>query len=300
MNTRVIVTRPAADAAAWVEPLRRAGFDVDSLPLIDIGPALVLGSEKARQQAWQSLGAYAACFFVSGNAVSFFFKRNQALVQAFAACDAINSEAFSLPGAGFVLPPDLRFMAPGPGTARALQCAGVPICQIDTPPPGAGQFDSQTLWQQLAPRDWGGQRVLIVRGDSPVGADLPDTAADTNNDGGVAPGRDWIARQWTAAGARVDFLVVYERRAPQWTLVQQARARAASADGSVWLFSSSEAVDNLLGMPEVADIDWRRARAVATHPRIAARVQAAGWGVVTASRPALSDITRSIESNGHE
>lgn len=293
MTTRVIVTRPAADAAAWVQPLRRAGFDVDTLPLIEIRAAQAPGSEQARQLAWRSLGDYAACFFVSGNAVSFFFQSNKPVAVDFASSSAINNGALSLP---VNLPPALRWMAPGPGTAKALRDAGVPDAQIDTPPADASQFDSKTVWQQLTPRDWRGQRVLIVRGDSPPGGKKPDSAAGDS----AAPGRDWIAKQWTTAGALVDFLMVYERRPPQWTAAQQARARAASSDGSVWLFSSSEAVDNLVGLGTMAGIDWRCARAVATHPRIAARVRAAGWGVVTTSRPTLDDITRSIESTGHE
>ncbi|MGH6638901.1 MAG: uroporphyrinogen-III synthase, partial [Polaromonas sp.] len=76
--------------------------------------------------------------------------------------------------------------------------------------------------------------------------------------------------------------------------------RAASADGSVWLFSSSEAVANLARLPVMQAMDWSRARAVATHPRILDAVRAAGWGVVVESRPALKDIRdtlRSIESS---
>ena len=64
----------------------------------------------------------------------------------------------------------------------------------------------------------------------------------------------------------------------------------AATDGSVWLFSSSEAVGHLPAA------DWSQARAVATHPRIAEAVRAAGWGVVVESRPALTDILASIES----
>jgi uroporphyrinogen-III synthase len=36
---RVIVTRPAAEAAEWVEGLRARGFDAAALPLIDIRAA---------------------------------------------------------------------------------------------------------------------------------------------------------------------------------------------------------------------------------------------------------------------
>ena len=114
-----------------------------------------------------------------------------------------------------------------------------------------------------------------------------------------SPGRDWIARQWAAAGAQVDFVGVYQRRPPSLTDAQVQRARAASTDGSVWLFSSSEAVANLASLPAMRVMDWSRARAVATHPRILDAARAAGWGVVVESRPALKDIKdilRSIES----
>lgn len=168
----------------------------------------------------------------------------------------------------------------------ALRSVGVPAEQIDAPPPDAGQFDSQALWQVIGPRDWQGQRVLVVRGDS-VTAGSPGSPAAT-------PGRDWIARQWTDAGAMVDFVSVYERRPPLLTPAQCQRAHAASTDGSVWLFSSSEAVDNLLGTAALAGVDWALARAVATHPRIAERVRRAGWGRVEESRPALADIARAV------
>ena len=183
------------------------------------------------------------------------------------------------------LPPSLRLMAPGPGTVAALLAAGVPAGQIDAPGDHAEQFDSEALWAVVGQRDWRGSRVLVLRGES------PDAAG-----GAVSSGRDWIARQWEAAGAQVDFVGVYQRRAPQFTGEQLERARAASADGSVWLFSSSEAVANLTRLPALAGADWRGARAVATHPRIVEAVRAAGWGVVVASRPALKDIRDTLAS----
>lgn len=177
-------------------------------------------------------------------------------------------------------------MAPGPGTVAALLAAGVAAAQIDAPPPDAGQFDSEALWQVIGQRDWRGRRVLVVRGLS-SGAE------------GSSSGRDWIAAQWRAAGASVEFVAVYERRPPVLTEAQLQRAQAASADGSIWIFSSSEAVGHLVRLPGLQGIDWRRARAVATHPRIAEAVRAAGWGLVAESRPALGDILQaagSIES----
>lgn len=261
----VIVTRPAADAQHWVRQLQEGGFAAEALPLIEIAPA---SDAAALAQARQNLGRYAACMFVSGNAVDYFFKAPAA--------------------AGPGLPPSLRLMAPGPGTVAALLAAGVPAGQIDAPAADAEQFDSEALWAVVGQRDWRGRRVLVLRGES------PDAAGGAG--GGVSSGRDWIARQWEAAGAQVDFAGVYQRRAPQFSGEQVERARAASADGSVWLFSSSEAVANLTRLPGLAGVDWRGARAVATHPRIVEAARAAGWGVVVASRPALKDIRDTLAS----
>lgn len=279
MTPRVIVTRPADDALIWVHQLNAAGCSAEALPLIGIGAATSPAQVAALQAAWQALDTYAACLFVSGNAVEHFFRSNSLQVQGFIACDAIEKVAIS----------GLRCLAPGPGTVTALRAVGVPAAQIDAPPPDAGQFDSQALWQVIGPRDWQGQRVLVVRGDSVAAesSSLPETTSTT-------PGRDWIARQWTEAGATVDFVSVYERRPPALTPDQCQRARDASVDGAVWLFSSSEAVGNLVGTAALAGTDWGRARAVATHPRIAERVRQAGWGQVRESRPALADIVRAV------
>ncbi len=273
---RVIVTRPLQDAQHWVQQLQQGGFAAEALPLIDIAAA---SDVDAAGCAWDALGDYAACMFVSGNAVDYFFKQKVVVTQAGYAPTAIKTIAND----GHGLPPALRFMAPGPGTVSALLAAGVPAGQIDAPQADAAQFDSEALWAVVGQRDWQGRRVLVVRGEGPEA-------------GGVSSGRDWIARQWEAAGAQVDFVGVYQRRAPVFTEAQIQRARAASADGSVWLFSSSEAVGNLVGLPALAGVDWRRARAIATHPRIEEAVRAAGWGVVVASRPALKDIRDTLAS----
>ncbi len=273
---RVIVTRPLQDAQHWVEQLRQGGFAAEALALIDIAPA---SDVEAAARAWKSLDGYAACMFVSGNAVEYFFKKKVPLAQM----DHGGVATKTIANNDLGLPPSLRFMAPGPGTVAALLTAGVPAAQIDAPGADAAQFDSEALWAVVGQRDWQGRRVLVVRGEGP-------------ESGGVSSGRDWIARQWEAAGATVEFVGVYQRRAPVLTDGQLERARAASADGSVWLFSSSEAVANLTGFPALAGVDWRRARAVATHPRIVEAVRAAGWGVVVASRPALKDIRDTLAS----
>ncbi|MDB5743213.1 MAG: uroporphyrinogen-III synthase [Polaromonas sp.] len=283
-TVRVLVTRPARDAEPWVRQLRQAGLAAEAFPLIDIAPAAGADQRQALDEAWQALDGYAACLFVSGHAVDSFFQPNPAFAHAPPAQDAINKIAFR--GAAGI-PPHLRFMAPGPGTVAALLAAGVPAAQIDAPAPDASQFDSEALWDVIGGRDWQGARVLIVRG-------LSEGAP------GSSSGRDWIASRWRAAGASVDFVAAYQRRAPCLSQAQVERAQAASADGSVWLFSSSEAVGNLIRQAGLQGVDWGRARAVATHHRIVDAARAAGWGVVVASRPALKDILAvlaSIESH---
>jgi uroporphyrinogen-III synthase len=264
-SPRVIVTRPERDAESWVSALTQRGFRAEALPLITIE---ALPVSPALQQAWREIGSYAALMFVSGNAVDAFFASNRTAAHAGHENAAIDLIAIQ----------NLRCLAPGPGTVAALRQAGVPASQIDAPAPEAGQFDSEALWAVVADRDWRGKRVLIVRGQS----------AAAEPAGGA--GRDWLARQLAAAGALPEFIAVYRRSAPQFTAPQLATLHEAVGDGSVWLFSSSEAVGHL------PPADWSRARAVATHPRIAQAVRAAGWGVVAESRPALADIVASIES----
>lgn len=260
---RVIVTRPEREAWSWVQQLGQNGFDAQALPLIEIAP-VALGSAMAGAEQFD------AFMFVSVNAVDHFLR---------------------------ALPPGVlrgqRFMTPGPGTATALLTHGIAAGQIDVPPAQAPQFDSEALWQLVGHRQWSGLKVLIVRG-----ANHADVASRGSGEG---VGRDWFAHKLREAGARVEFRSVYERRAPALTLSQLERARQSATDSSVWIFSSSEAVLNLTGPKGMPCVDWSRALAIATHPRIAETVRAAGWGVVVESRPALADIVttlRSIES-GH-
>ena len=104
----------------------------------------------------------------------------------------------------------------------------------------------------------------------------------------------WLSRQIAAAGGTVDFVAAYERGAPQFDADQQALARQAATDGSVWLLSSSEAVAHLAAA--LPGQHWGQARALATHPRIAQAAQAAGFGSVNECRPAFNEVAASIES----
>ena len=272
---RVLVTRPALDAQQWVQSLQQNGFLAEALPLIEIAPLAQAADVEALDQVWRTIQSYSALMFVSSNAVSHFFGSKMAVSQSIRTRSAIKDIATTT-----------RFLAPGPGTAAALRAVGVPQGQIDAPPLDAAQFDSDALWQVIGEQDWAGRHVLVVRGKS------------GSNDGFPVPalGRDWLAQQWLAAGAIVEFVSVYERCSPHLSAAQISQAKSAATDGALWLFSSSEAVANLLAQAGLTGVDWQQARAIATHPRIAQAARAAGWGVVMESRPALDDIVMCLRA----
>ncbi|ADV00543.1 uroporphyrinogen-III synthase [Alicycliphilus denitrificans] len=262
---RAIVTRPAREAAQWVTDLQAHGIAAAALPLIAIGAVADPALREALQRARARLGSYRAVMFVSGNAVQYFFEENQAPGLSQKALAAINT----------------RVWAPGPGTVAALRQTGLPASRIDAPGADAAQFDSEALWQVVAPQISPGDRVLVVRGSSAP-------AAEGGN------GREWLAGQIGAAGGAVDFVAAYERRAPRLDAAGQALARTAAGDGSLWLLSSSEAVTHLAAA--LPGQDWSRARALATHPRIAQAARAAGFGTVLECRPSFAEVVASIES----
>ena len=138
---RVLVTRPAEQAGAWVERLRERGVAAQALPLIEIASC---ADASALRSAWAGLAACRLVVFVSANAVLHFFAERPA-------------------GPGW--PDGVDAGAPGNGTADALRDAGVPAAAIVTPAADAAQFDSESLWARLHTRDWRGSRVLVVRGD---------------------------------------------------------------------------------------------------------------------------------------
>lgn len=266
---RLIVTRPAPDA--WVNALRDQGWPAQALPLIDIAEPDT-ESDLQTLRHWRAHWTEAdAILFVSGAAVSHFFAGGVARP---------------------TLPARARFWAPGPGTARllaqAIEPLGLSPDRIDAPAADADQFDSEHLWPVVSSQVGPGRRVLIVRGTSSSVADEPAAVAVAGN------GRDWLIRQCRATGAQVEGCVAYARRAPALSAADRDLIQVATADGSVWLFSSSEALAPLQALhPAPA---WASASALVTHPRIAATAQQAGFGHVVQTRPALFDVVRALES----
>lgn len=261
---RVIVTRPEGEAQKWVTTLQGAGYQAVSLPLIKVLPA---AQPQAVLDAWKHIADWDAVMFVSRNAVDHFFALKPPETSVFCAQAAIKKRAY----------------VTGPGSYSALLRAGAEAPWIDSPDHAAGQFDSEALWRVVRGQMRSGFRLLIVRGTTVDGA---------SSDEGV--GRDWFAKQATATGAQVDFVVAYQRQQPQLDTQQREQAYAAASDGTVWLFSSSEAIANL--QAQCPAQPWQEARAVVTHPRIGKAAREAGFGVVRESRPALPALMASIES----
>ncbi len=277
---RVIVTRPQREAQRWCQDLRTRGLDVVALPLIEVA---AVTDTAPLHQAWERLGDWAAVMFVSANAVGLFFAEKPPLAPVLIGSSAIKTRAW----------------VTGPGTRQALLQAGVSAACIDMPSPEAGQFDSESLWQVVRDQLQTGDRVLIVRGDDVDGDSEAQPPGGGGGSGSVTEhqtgrGRDWLAEQLAARGLQAQFLVAYQRSAPRWGRAERDLASRAADDGSVWLFSSSQAIVNLLHL--LPGQSWQQACAVATHPRIALAARAAGFGQVHESRPALSDIVASIES----
>jgi uroporphyrinogen-III synthase len=281
------VTRPRLEADVWVNQLRALHFDAVALPLIHIGaPADTENVTKA----WVSLGEYSAVMFVSSNAVRYFYPSNMPIAGVFIESKAIKSIANLEVKAA-----KPRMWATGPGTRDALLAQSVPADLIDSPDSDAAQFDSEALWNIVKNQVKLGDKVLIVRGRSLglKGANGVESAKMN--------GRPWLADQLIATGVQVDEVISYERCAPVFDAAELALLRQASADQSIWLLSSSEAVANLCSISGLSSslglgLNWSQARAIATHPRIARAAKDAGFGVVYESRPLLADVVASIES----
>jgi uroporphyrinogen-III synthase len=251
---KLLVTRPAAQAAEWVGWLRERGVEAQALPLIGI---FAPPDAAPVREAWSTLASRRLVVFVSPNAAEQFF---------------------ALRPAGIAWPQATLAGSPGPGTSRVLRTLGVPAGCIVEPGEDAAQFDSESLWRQLAARDWHAARVLIVRGES---------------------GRDWLADTLREHGATVDFVTAYQRGAPSPDAAERGLLREAVAhpQAHAWLFSSSESITHLEAL--VQHGDWQAAQALATHPRIAQRAREAGFGQVHECRPSVEAVVACLQSIGN-
>jgi uroporphyrinogen-III synthase len=134
---RIVVTRPAQQAAALLEALRAVDAEplffpvIEIVPLTDVSPLHALADK---------LSDYDFAFFVSANAV----EQTLAII----------------PRGSW--PASLRIVTVGPGSARALQSHGFDNVMLP-----ASQFDSEGVLDlpALQTQAVAGKRVLILRGN---------------------------------------------------------------------------------------------------------------------------------------
>jgi uroporphyrinogen-III synthase len=248
------------------------------LPLIEIR---ALSDQRPIAAAWSLCHQCQAIMFVSAAAVDHFFSARP--------IDADLGTPQDGP----------RFWATGPGTVASLVRHGIAAHRIDAPAPDSGQFDSEALWGLAGGQVRPGWQVMLLRGaDRDVGAQIASSAAGMDPPGTAArgQGRDWLAGQLANADAHVHYVVAYWRAAPQTQALQASLAAHGIGDDALWLFTSAQAIAHLRACLPAQD--WSQARAITSHARIAAAAQAAGFGVVLESRPALADMAASIKSLG--
>lgn len=255
----VLVVRPRAQALAWVDELAALGVAARALPLIEILAAPEPARVDAVFAAVEASAAQPVLVFVSPNAVLGFFA-------AIASARGVAAHALAWPA-------HARAAATGPGTVAALRECGVPAQCIVAPAADAGQFDSEALWAAISGWPWTARPAWIVRGNG---------------------GRDWLGRQLRAAGADVQVVQSYGRAAPELDDGERAVLARALAEPVrwIWMFSSSEAIDHLEALAPAAR--WDAGRALATHPRIAERATALGFGAVTIVSPSPAAVAAAV------
>ena len=261
---RVIVTRPAAQAASWVAQLQGRGIAAAALPLIGIAAPV---DPVAVRDAWLGLAEKRLVFFVSPNAAECFFSARPEHTHA-------------------IWPTNVVAASPGPGTSEVLRRCGVPATLIVEPPADAPQFDSESLWGVLQARTWTAAPVLVVRGDGGR-----DWLADQLRRSGAQV--DFVAA-YRRVAARIDGL--------ELALLRAALAAPgehlwffSSSEAIDHLCDEFERQAPTAGLPP-----WARALALTTHPRIAERARRAGFGRVLASRPTLDAVVACIQSMHRE
>jgi uroporphyrinogen-III synthase len=136
---RILVTRPAGQAAALAARIAACGGEAACFPLIDIAPP---EDWRAVDEAASRLETFALVVFVSPNAVSHGLTRLLARRS---------------------WPQELAAAAPGPGTAEMLVRAG--ILRVVAPPRAPYDSEALLVLDSLRAERMAGRTVLILRGN---------------------------------------------------------------------------------------------------------------------------------------
>jgi uroporphyrinogen-III synthase len=225
----VIVTRPASTAAALRRRVRALGGTPVGLPAIGLRAS---ADADAARRALREAQHSDVVIFVSPAAVRF----------------------------AWALLPRLHFaratpvLAPGAGSARALQRRGVAGATFP-----ASRQDSEGVLELPALQRVRRRRVALV---------------------GAPGGRDLLARELAARGARVQLVEVYLRAPPRLTRRHFAVLESAPAPW-ISLISSTEALGHLqASLPPALFARLAASDCVVSSARIAARAQALGFAQV--------------------
>lgn len=139
-HTRVLVTRPAAQAQAWRKTLAQHGFDSIAVPMLELAPVSAREQVEALKARVLDFDHYQKVVFVSRNAVA----------HAMGWLDRYWPQ----------LPVGIEYFGVGSTTAEALRELNLPI----RAPGGAMNSEALLLDPALQTQQVTGQRVLIFRG----------------------------------------------------------------------------------------------------------------------------------------
>ncbi len=258
MPVTVVVTRPGEAGQALAEELRHDGQPAEWLPAFEFGAA---PDEPQARAVLARLADFDLAIFVSP--------------QAARATAGLMSQPW---------PVGTAIAAVGAGTRSAV-LDSIPGASATTvlAPSGdeeAGGSGSESLWPLLQAMQPAPRRVLLLRAEH---------------------GRDWLTGRLQQAGATVTPLAVYSRRAHVPSAQARARLAVAAANGLACVITSSDAVDALSDMlgslPDVLAA-LRRGVVLASHPRIAERLRAAGFARVAACPPKSAAVLAALRGGG--
>jgi len=180
-------------------------------------------------------------------------------------------------------PPQTTIAAVGAGT-RATVLAAIPDAAnarlLPARDEDIGGSGSESLWPLLQAMQPPPRRVLLLRAQG---------------------GREWLAEKLRATGSAVTPLAAYARLPFAVPAELRARLAAAAQAGLAGIISSSDAVDALEAMladqPAVLQA-LRAGPALASHPRIAERLRAAGFERVAVCAPEADAIIGLLREGG--
>ncbi len=165
-----------------------------------------------------------------------------------------------------VWPAGIVLAVVGEGSRKALARHGVTEHNATIlSPANLQQTDSQTLLESLDKTLLKDKRVLIIRGET---------------------GRELLADELRAAGARVDQVAAYRRSAPVLDAHRRAQLAELLASQNVWVITSSEALHNLIQMVSQLAGDagvakMQQQSILAPHARIMETAETLGFQHIT-------------------